>query len=277
MNELLKGDCQNTKYIKNIFAAINSEDAAYSLSLVISHESRQVRMNILKILAEMGKPALRICAGILSDDVYFAPESGRREIPDDKWYIVRNAIFVLGSLEDPEGCHALRKRISVDDIRVKLAIVAALEKIKDESAADLLIVLADDNDREVREAAIIAVGLNAQADIVPELINLAEKRNTEIISIISTLGKLGGVKAREFLSMLLVDNNLLSKYTSNRSSRDDIKLAIIKALGRIGDSESMETVKNFSSSLSSTQKIFFGGSKISRIAEDILKRNRSLP
>lgn len=272
VSELLKEDSRNSQYIRRILVTIASEEAAFALASIISHDSRQVRMNVLKILSEMGKPALKVCGGILEDNSNFMRHPDKRELPDDRWYIVRNAIFVLGALEDPEGCRALRYRISEDDTRVRLAIVTALEKIGDESAADLLLVMADDIDREIREAAIIALGFTGHAEMVPELIDLAERRNTEILNIISTLGKLGGADARDFLANLLIDNKMQSKYTSNRSSREEIKLATIKALGRIGDSEALLAVKNFNESLTSTQKIFFGGSKMNKAAEDILKR-----
>ncbi|HHI03753.1 MAG TPA: HEAT repeat domain-containing protein [candidate division Zixibacteria bacterium] len=271
VNELVKEDSRKTGYLKNILVTIASEKAAYSLASIISHDSRQVRMNVLKILSEMGKPALKVCSEILKDESNFIRDSGKRELPDDKWFIVRNAVFVLGSLGDPEGCHALRYRIAEDDTRIRLAIISALEKIGDEAAADLLLVMSDDNDREIREAAIIALGLTGQTDIAPELISLAEKRNTEILTIIAALGSLGGTEAGKFLSNLLDDNNMLSKYTSNRASRDDIRIAVVKTLGRIGDSESIKTVKNYQDSLSSTQKIFFGGLRINRAIEDILK------
>ncbi len=274
VNELVKEDSKKTQYLKNILVTIASEEVAYSLASIISHESRQVRMNVLKILSEMGKPALKICGEILKDDSHFIRNSDKRELPDDKWFIVRNAIFVLGSLGDPEGCRALRHRIAEDDTRIRLAIVSALEKIGDESAADLLLVMSDDNDCEICEAAIIALGLTKQTDIAPELINLAEKRNTEILTIISALGNLGGTETGEYLSNLLDDNDLLSKYTSNRSSREDIKIAIIKALGRIGDSESLKVVKNLKNNLLSTQKILFGGSKLNKAIEDILKNDK---
>ncbi len=271
VDELTKEDKQIALYLKNIFVTIASDGVAYSLASIISHDSRQVRMNILKILSEMGKPALKVCGDILKDETYFIRSSDKRELPDDKWFIVRNAIFVLGSLGDSEGCLSLRLRIAEDDTRVRLSIISALEKIADESAADLLMIMSDDTDCEIREAAIIALGLTKQTDITPELINLANKRNTEILVIISALGKLGGVETKKFLTALLEDNDLLSQYTSNKSSRDDIKVAIIKALGRIGDSESIKTVKEYKNSISSTQKIFFGGSKINKAIDEILK------
>ena len=74
----------------------------------------------------------------------FARDPQRHELPDDKWYVVRNSIFVLGSLRDPGGVAALRARIDDHDIRVRREIVSALEKIGGDEALDCLTLMADD-------------------------------------------------------------------------------------------------------------------------------------
>jgi len=243
-----------------------------ALSNIISHESRQVRQNVLKIMAEMGKASLTVFSQILNNNEYFERAESRRELPDEKWYVVRNSIFVLGLLNDPEACRALRVRINDSDTRVRQAIVQALEKIAGEEACDLLLVLADDEDREIRESAIIALGLVGNPDMAPELIELANNRRSDIVCLINALGKLGGSEAKNFLGNLLIDQQLQSQFTSGRSSREDLKIATIRALGRIGDKESLKKIKKFSESLSTSQKILFGGSKLSKTAEEILSR-----
>lgn len=273
--DLVNGRHSNIQYIKNILITIGSEEAALALSNIISHESRQVRMHVLKILSEMGKSSLRVFTEILKDDTYFVRDKGKRELPDEKWYIIRNSIFVLGSLEDPEACRALRLRANDDDTRIGHVIIQALEKIGGEQAADLLLILADGLDHEIREAAIIALGFTGTADIVPELIDLADRQKPEIATIITTVGMLGGDKARSFLSDLLADRQLQARYAPSRSTRDDLKLAAIKALGRIGDNESIERIRKFSESITATQRLFFGQSKLNKAAEEILNRQGS--
>jgi len=270
VNDLIELSGNDVQYIKDILVTIGSEDVALALSRIISHESRQVRMSVLKILSEMGKASLVVFSNILRNDYYFERESGKRELPEEKWYVVRNSIFVLGSLKDPDACQALRLIISDEDTRVRRAIVQALEKIGGDKAVDLLLMAALDPDQEIRESAIIALGLIGSSEIVPELIDIAHKQTSEIINIINILGKLGGNDARKFLSQLLNDRNYQSRFTSGRSSRDDLKLATIKALGRIGDTESLSSIKEFNKSLKASQKLLFGGSKISKVADKVL-------
>jgi len=273
VHDLVHGKHTEHVYIRNILITIGTEEAALALSSIISHESRSVRQNVLKILSEMGKASLKVFTNILNDSAYFEREESKRELPDDKWYVVRNSIFVLGSLRDPEGCRALRVRINDPDTRVRRAIVQSLEKISGDSASDLLLVLADDEDREIRESAIIAIGLIGNSDVAPELIELANQRRSDIICIINSLGRLGGSETKHFFGKLLNDQQMQSQFTSGRSSRDDLKMATIRALGRIGDRESMKKIKEFNNSLSTSQKILFGASKLSKAAEEILSRN----
>ena len=270
--ELMEGHSAGFPTIKNILVTIGSEEVALALSHIISHESRPLRQNVLKILSELGKSSLTVFSKILADDTYFEREEMKRELPDAKWYIVRNSIFVLGALKDPEACSALRIRIADEDVRVRRDIVAALEKIGGEQAIDLLFVLAEDPEREIREGAIIALGMSGRSEITPMLINLARTKHTEVIQVIYSLGNLGGQHAKQFLSDILVDPELQSELTSNRSSREELKLAAIKALGKIGDDDAIGTIRKFSESLSSSQKIFFGAGKLSKAADEFLDR-----
>ena len=272
IGELVDGDSAHHSAIKDILTTIGSDEAAASLSALISYDSRTVRQNVLKILSELGKASLSVFSEFMADNNNFERDSNRRELPDEKWYQARNAIFILGALKDPEGCQPLRLRINDNDVRIRRAIVAALEKIGGEQAADTLLVMVDDPDAEIREASIIALGMVGTSDNSPELIDMAYRHKSDIIGIITAMGKLGGEEARKFLSTILNDPDEQSEFTSGRSSRDELKLATIKALGRIGDQTALNSIKEYNDSLSGTRKIFFGESKISKVADDILNR-----
>lgn len=259
-------------HVKHVFETVASEEAAYALSRIISHESRQVRLYVLKILSKMGKAALNVCLKILRDNIYFERPAVRRELPDQNWYIVRNAISVLGSLKDPEACRGLGMRLSDDDFRVRRAIVSALESIGGESSADLLLLMADDSDREIRESAMIALGLIKVSDMTPELIEFASRRNSEIIGVINALGQIGGGEAVSFLRKLLCDSHFLSEYSGGKNSRDDIRLAAIRAIGKIGSPEASIILHEFKDSLSTTNKILLGGGRLAKAASEALSK-----
>ena len=274
IDEMVRGTHQEAAWIRDILVAAGSESVAMELSHIISHPIRQVRQQALKILAELGKASLKVFSQILMDDAMFERESGRHELPDSKWYVIRNSIFVLGSLADPDGLVPLRLRINDPDVRVRREIVSALEQIGGEDACDLLIVMADDPVREIQESAMIVVGLIGTPEMVPLLMD-AVRRNPQVaVRAIHSIGKIGGDEAKRFLIRLLEVPEELARLADNKASKDDLRLAVVKAMGRLGDSQAIGKIKQYKDNLSTTQKIFFKNSPLSKEISSILSRSK---
>ncbi|MDZ4723990.1 MAG: HEAT repeat domain-containing protein [candidate division Zixibacteria bacterium] len=270
--ELVKADHALSHKLRTILVGIGSEQIAFRLAQIISHPIRQVRQNALKILAELGKASLSVFSAILNDDHWFERDCLRFELPDGKWYVVRNSIFVLGSLRDHAGVTPLRLRISDTDVRVRREIVSALEKIGGEDAIDLLVLMADDTTPEIRDAAIIAVGLVGNSDSAPLLIDLFSRNSAGALKGVTVLGKLGGQEARAYLGKLLTDQAEFSRLAAGNVSKDDLRAAIIKALGAIGDNYALEAIKQYQNSLTTAQKLLFRNSAVSQAIIDVLTK-----
>ncbi len=273
IDNMIKGDHETSRYVREILISTGSEEVAAALSCIISHPIRQVRQQSLKVLAELGKASVKVFSRILMDDTMFERESGRYELPDGKWYMVRNSIFVLGLLGDEEGITLLRLRMGDSDIRVRREIVTALEKIGGEEACDLLILMADDPIKEIRESAVIAVGLIGTPEMVPQLLDLARRNPLVAVRALSALGKIGGEEARSFLARLMEDDKELSGLASDKVSKEDLRLTAIRSLANIGDDKSIATIKDYRDNLSAAQKIFFKNSPINRAIAEILSRH----
>ena len=272
IDEMIQRDRSEARDIQRILVAIGSEEVALALAHIITHPVRQVRQQSLKILAELGKASLKVFTKMLGNEALFERDEGRRELSDNKWYAVRNCIFVLGSLKDPEGVVPMRLRIGDSDVRVRREIVSALEKIGGEEAADLLIVMADDNDREIAERAIIAAGLVGSPDMVPLFIDVARRNPLLAPRCVSLVGNLGGEEARAYLMRLLTEEDELSGLAAGRTSKDDLRVAAIKALSHIGDAESLSSIESFRNSMSATQKILFKNSAVNKVLSEVLNR-----
>ncbi len=272
IGELIHADFQKSSRIREVLVNIGSEEVALALTNIISHPDRHVRQQSLKILGELGKASLKVCSQILMDDGIFERDASRHELPDCKWYVIRNSIFVLGLLKDVEGVAPLRLRINDNDIRVRREIVSALEKIGGEDACDLLVLMADDPVKEIRDRAVITVGLIGTSDMVPLLIDTARRYPAVTIHAITALGKLGGEEARQFLVGLLDDGDSLADFAGGQISKDDLRLAIVKALGSIGDDGSIDKIKKYKDNLSTTQKLFFKNSPVNKAITDILSK-----
>jgi HEAT repeat protein len=272
VNELVTADFERCGCLKEILVAVGSEEVALELSQIIAHPVRSVRQQALKILAELGKASLKVFSRIIIDDSWFERDAERYELPDPKWYTIRNSIFVLGLLRDRDAISPLRLRISDHDIRVRREIISALEKIAGDDAIDVLIVMAEDPAREIRENAIGVIGIIGNPDVVPLLIDVARRNPTEAVRAVSVMGKLGGKDARNYLGVLLDDDTELQNLAAGKVSRDDLRLAVVRALGAIGDAEALGRIRQYQSGLSTAQKILFKNSPVNKAISEILAR-----
>lgn len=272
VDDLLELSFDSTSEIRQILVHIGSEEVAIALSEIISHPKRQIRQQALRILADLGKSALTIFSRILMDDSLFEREPDRHELPDSQWYVIRNSIFVLGSLKDEAGISPLRLRMSDKDVRIRREIVDSLEKIGGEESIDLLILMAEDSVGEIADKALRTVGLIGQPETVPLLIELAERMPAVAGIAIWAIGKIGGEYATEYLSDLLKDDDHITRLTAGKRSREEVRLVVVKALGLTGDSKAVEAVQGFQNGLSTTQKLFFKSSPVQKAINEILDK-----
>lgn len=274
LDKLIDARREQAGYLRTILCAIGSEEVALALSRIISHPVRQVRQYALKILADLGDPSLTVFGRMMADDNCFRRGEERQELPDAKWYIVRNTIFVLGTLGDERAVDALRLRLGDPDIRVRREIVCALEKIGGDKAVDLLSILADDSSGEIRGAALIAIGLIGTAEAAPLVIDIATRNPGEALKAITALGKLGGEEATQYLAGLLKDEAELSRLSAGKISREDLRVAIIKVLVTIGGETGIERIQDYQDNMSKTQKIIFKNSPLNKAIKEALSKKQ---
>lgn len=272
VTELMRANHDQTEYLKKTMVSIGSEEIALALSEIIAHPIRQVRQVCLRILSEMGKATLRVFSRILVDDAWFERPADRHELPDGKWYVVRNSIFVLGLLQDTEALVSLRLRLNDKDARVRREIISTLEKIGGEEAVDLLGLMADDAERENAEAAVIAIGLIGTEEAIPLLKHIVRRNPSVALRFVYALGKIGGIDARDLLIQLLHADNALTDLAAGKFSKDELRVAIIKALGAIGDPKALEALKDFQKNLSVAQKLLFKNSPVQKTISEVLAR-----
>jgi len=273
IHDMTDGDHMTTDYIKEVLMNTGGEEVALELSKIISHPDRFIRQLSLKILAKLGKSTLNVFSDILMDDIMFERDEGRRELSDEKWYVIRNSIYILGQIKDEDGIAPLRLRINDPDIRVRREIVAALEKIGGDDACDLLSLMAEDPDKEICDQAVLTLGLIGSRELTPLLINLIEHNTGLIISGIIALGKMGGDDAKEYLSKVLNNEEYLSELTAGKVSRQDTRLAAVNALGEIGDEIAIDKLKEFHRNLTTKEKLLLNISPINKAVKDILARH----
>jgi len=259
------------KPVRTILTALQSEEVALQLATIVIHPERSVRQQCLKILSELGWPAVNVFSGIIRDDKNFERPEGRYELPDEKWYLVRNALFVLGNLGDPAACNALRVRLADTDVRVRRELIKALEKIGGDPAVDLLMMLSEDADPSVRENAVIALGQFKRPDLVPFFIDLMSRQKAEIPRLITAIAGTGSAEGVEFLISLLTNQDKLKSFASGKASVNDLRQMIAAVLKRLGDDNARTKVDELESKIGG-KGIFSSDSGLSKTAKVLINK-----
>jgi len=136
-----------------------------------------------------------------------------RGISDKRWYVVRNTVIILARIGDEMALSYLRKTVTNESKKVRLALVASLLESPSEQALDILGLLVGDENEDVRTEAVKAIvsrrGQKAFA-VITDIINndnfqlLAYENRQQLLNAYSVIG---GDHALEYLSQLIMKAN----------------------------------------------------------------------
>lgn len=126
-------------------------------------QSRHARLLICKALAQSGEKNIVAIA---------------EKLKHQKWYVVRNAISILGQTGSPACVPYLRPLLKHHDIRVRKEVLRALAAIRSGEAIELLCMAIDDEDEDVSKAAIGWAAAIEAEEALPALQKLFEGPDT---------------------------------------------------------------------------------------------------
>ncbi len=147
-----------------------------------SEEDRSARRVLIDAIVEMGDDA----ADVLE-----------RMVNDNRWFVVRNGVAILGQIGDETSVEHLTRTLADKDARVRKETINALSRIGGENAGLLLTGKLEDADPSVRAAAARAVGVLKVEKALKPLLTMIESENDEdvIIEVARALGQLGDPSA----------------------------------------------------------------------------------
>jgi HEAT repeat protein len=163
---------------------------------------RKQRRLLCEILAEIGNQDIDTLAEALNDE---------------KWYLVRNIVMILGMTKDPGLVRHLEKVSKHMDVRVRRETIRALEGISSGETKDLFIAALEDSDATVRIAALRALRrLRAPGlfEVLSRNISRDELRKkpfAEKKELLETIVVLGGEEAFPLLSELFKKKGFIEK------------------------------------------------------------------
>lgn len=214
-----------------------SEAARKSLTSVLVFLSEKIVRRLMILLAEESSSSSR---KILSD---LLVRTGNTAVPvllehlfDDRWYVVRNAVVILGEIRNQETLMHLTPLLEHKDIRVRRETIRALTRIGGQRAINILLQAAEADDQELRRQALLSLGAIRAASAIPTLIKMLEQSDWSRKAIdikkdaIRALGEIRSSDAVPVLVKILERRSLF-----RRSLNDELRAAAAAALGEIGD------------------------------------------
>lgn len=163
-------------------------------------------------------------------------------LDDNRWYVVRNIVSILGEMQLSESVPHLGKILDYPDVRVQKEIVKTLSKIRTkESIEILLMLLFKKSSPEIRSYAAYALGVVRETFAIPYFIKILKGKSLYfedinfLKEVILALGRIGSF---ECITPLMKIFKKKSLFFSSRFKF--LKGVISQALGELGGEDSIQ-------------------------------------
>lgn len=198
-------------------------------------KGKTIRYLMDRLAAERDTPSRRILTEALVRQKSAAVPVVVEYLADERWYVVRNAVTILGDIRDQETAVHLTPLLDHPDLRVRRETIRALTRIGGTGAVGILLKTLEGSDQDLRRQALLSLGAIKHPAAVPALINLVNRpdsgpRYAEITrEAIKALGEIGSADAVPTLLFVLQRRKFW-----RRSQHDELRTAAALALGEIG-------------------------------------------
>lgn len=177
--------------------------------------------------------------------------SGEMAIPailpmlkDERWYVVRNMVTILGEIGSAEAVNALQTTVRHPEPKVRKEVIKAFMKINTHAVENTLISLMDDDDEDVVRQAIYSLGANRSRAALRPLLDIVTSSDLFLKELslkkhaILAIGRIGDRLATSTLLDLLESKGWLAP-----GRWQELKIAAATALGHLGDESAIPVLK----------------------------------
>ncbi len=224
--------------------AAQREDAAQAL---LFYQGEVTTPLVNRLSVEADAQARKTLSELLVRQGNIALPVMLEQLRDSRWYVVRNAVAILGEIRDPEATGPLRPLLGHEDVRVRRETVRALTRIGGQGATGILLQLLDGADAELSQQALLSLGAMKNPAAVPALLRLAledgGQRPPDLRrGAIKALGEIGSAEAVPPLVELLASRRFWRPGRHN-----ELRAAAAAALGEIGDAAAQAPLESATS------------------------------
>lgn len=219
------------------------------LTRYVSLLQRNAVPHLCRLLGELkGSKPRRIICDTLAD-------LGRNSIgvfgdflDDDRWYVVRNVVYIIGRIGKTECLPYLEKALDHPNPRVRREAIQAISMAANrETAIQHLIRKLDDTDGKIRGIAALQLARIGREEALRPLLDLVlskafQKREIrEIRLFLKAIGITGRDEAVPALFRILLKKSFFGKIKA-----DEIRKSAADALGAIGTNEAVVALRKIS-------------------------------
>ncbi len=210
-------------------SVLQDKAAVVLVDRLVKEDNSQVRKLLSEALVKLGN-----CA---------APALVDR-LADNRWYIVRNAIAILGKIKNRKTVIHIRPYLDHRDYRVRREAVRALSLVGGPVAFKSLQTLIDGRDRELCPLAIVALGAMQNEAAVDPLLRLLGSFDPMLKNFdlkkraIKALGAIGAPQAAPALIKVLKRKRFWKRNLYNK-----LRSCAIQALGNIATENSLAALE----------------------------------
>jgi HEAT repeat protein len=165
-------------------------------------------------------------------------------LKDERWYVVRNMVTILGEIGSVEAVSALQLVVRHPEPKVRKEIIKALLKINSQGATQTIISLLADEDQEVVWQAIYSLGtIRSRAAVRPllDIITVPDAFLKELAlkkNAVAAIGRIGDRQATATLLDIIGRRGWLAP-----GRWQELKIASAAALGQLGDETAIPLLK----------------------------------
>jgi HEAT repeat protein len=221
LKSLQSRECQFRDLLLELLPSLGTTGVYAILQQICVAEDLYARKILATALVRIGEPAIPPIITLLQDD---------------RWYVVRNMVAILGEIGSTSCASALRKPAAHLDDRVRKETIRSLSRLKSREAESMIIDLLQDRQADIRRQAISSLGHIRSQMAVQPLLQTALRpdlllRHTPLKrEAIAALGRIGDRQAVPHLARIVSTPGLFFWRVT-----EELKIAAAGALGAIGD------------------------------------------
>jgi HEAT repeat protein/peptidyl-tRNA hydrolase len=265
---------QELKMVEEMLEVLDGNQVAEKLLNIFTLEDRAARISALRVLSRLGKNSVSAFSNLISDFEDSKRDEKNDLLADEHWYKVRNVIYVLGNISDSESIKLLDKLSRDADVRVRLEVTKALEKLAQPESTRVLLTLLKDKDDEVRTRVIASLATLGDPMSLEPLKEHLRKTETDMPSTIAAIARVGKEKAADCLLDLLWEREGTSSHQVFKTN-DETKIAVLNALSKIGSPQLTDELEKFVKHRGKGIRSLLVKDKVTEVANRILKTRRN--